>query len=82
MAGPNRNQSFDGYAVTKHDTTANVFDAFFVGVTGDVKVTTSTGAVLTLVGVPAYTVIPVRVTLIWSTGTTATNIVGCKYGIT
>ena len=53
-----------------------------VGVTGDVKVTTDTGAVLTLVAVPAYTVMPLRVTLIWSTGTSATNIVGLKHGTT
>lgn len=82
MAGPNRNLTYSGYAVTKSDTVANVFDAFMVGVTGDVKVTTDTGAALSLIGVPAYTVIPLRVVLIWSAVTTATNIIGLKNAYT
>lgn len=82
MAGPNRNLTYSAYAVTKSDTVANVFDAFLVLVTGDVKVTTDTGAVLTFVGVAANVVIPVRVVLIWSAVTTATGIVGLKNAAT
>lgn len=82
MAGPNRNLTYSAYVITKSDTVANVFDAFMVGVAGDVKVTTDTGAVLTLAAVPAYTVIPIRITLLWSTGTAATNLVGLKNAYT
>ena len=44
-------------------------------VAGNVKVTMKTGATVTL-GIAAGVVIPVRVTRVWATGTTATGLVG------
>ena len=45
----------------------------YVGVTGDVKVTTAQGDDAVFVGVPAGSVIPVQVIRVWSTGTTASS---------
>lgn len=47
----------------------------YVGAIGNVKVTTAQGDVVTFNGVPAGFVIPVQVTRVWSTGTTASNLV-------
>lgn len=46
------------------------------GGTGAVKVTTAAGTDVTFVGLPAGFVIPVQVRRVWSTGTTATSLVG------
>jgi hypothetical protein len=54
-------------------TTAAVI---YVGVGGNVKVTTAQGTAITFTGVLAGSVIPVQVMRVWSTGTTATNMVG------
>lgn len=48
----------------------------YVGVTGDVKVTDIDGNVATFVNVPAGTLLSgFQISLVWATGTTATNIV-------
>lgn len=47
----------------------------YVGGDGDLKVTTIGGDDVTFVGLSAGTFIPVHVLRVWSTGTTATNIV-------
>lgn len=47
----------------------------YVGGDGDLKVTTIGGDDVTFVGIVAGTFIPVHVLRVWSTGTTATNIV-------
>lgn len=47
----------------------------FVGVGGNVKVTTANGDVVTFNGVLAGMVLPVQVRRVWSTGTTATTMV-------
>jgi hypothetical protein len=47
----------------------------YVGGDGDLKVTTIGGDDVTFVGVVAGTFLPVHVLRVWSTGTTATNIV-------
>lgn len=66
------------FAVTPHDTNALTrgADALYIGGAGNVKVTTSLGDTVTFVGVGAGSVLPVRVTLVFSTGTTAASIVG------
>lgn len=46
------------------------------GTTGAVKVTTAQGTDVTFLGVPAGAVLPVQVRRVWSTGTTATNLLG------
>lgn len=48
----------------------------YVGVTGNLKVTTVRGSTVTFVGLAAGIIHPIRVERIWSTGTTATNIIG------
>lgn len=45
----------------------------YVGVGGSVKVSTVQGDAVTFVGVLAGGVIPVQVTRVWATGTSATN---------
>ena len=49
--------------------------AFRVGGAGDVRVTTRMGSTLTLSGLGAGEYVPLAVSRIWATGTTATNIV-------
>lgn len=49
----------------------------YVGGAGNVAVTTFNGENVTFVGLPAGSVIPVTVTRVWSTGTTATNLLAC-----
>lgn len=67
---------FPGGATTfiKSDTTnLPTPSVIYVGVTGDVKVTTAQGDDTVFVGIPAGTVVPVQVIRVWSTGTTATS---------
>lgn len=45
----------------------------YVGVTGDVKVTTAQGDDTVFVAVPAGQVLPVQVIRVWATGTNATS---------
>jgi hypothetical protein len=54
---------------------ATVATAIFVGGAGNIKVTTYGGETLLLTGLIAGQVLPLRVTRVWSTTTTATNIV-------
>lgn len=74
-----------GGAITVHDTTADPngpFRALWVGAAGNVKVTTYDGTAITLIGVPAGTLLPIAVLKVFSTGTTVstpnTNITGLK----
>lgn len=63
-------------AITKSDT-ANLAtpSVIYVGGTGNVRVTTAQGDDTIFYGVPAGNVIPVQVIKVWSTDTTATNLV-------
>ncbi len=63
-------------AITKSDSTAVDFAAIYVGGAGDVKVTCVDGSVAVFTAVPAGTILPVAVVLVWSAGTTATNMTG------
>lgn len=49
--------------------------ALWVGVGGDVKVQMANGDVVTIAGVPAASMLPIRVRQVFSTGTTATGVV-------
>ena len=63
-------------AVTPNDSTnLTPPSVIYVGSAGNVKVTTAQGDAVTFVGVLGGTVIPVQAIRVWSTGTTATNIV-------
>lgn len=66
----------DAAAIVKSDS-ANLAtpSVVYVGGTGNVKVTTAQGSTVTFSGVPAGAVIPVQVIKVWSTDTTATNMV-------
>ena len=61
--------------VTKHDTNelAVYSRAIFCGGTGNLKVTCVDGSTATFTGVPAGAIIPIAAKLVWSTGTTTTN---------
>ncbi len=69
-----------GAAVTPSDSTDLSFVArgLWVGGAGDVKVTTANGDTITLSGVQAGTLIPVAVSRVFATLTTATLIVALK----
>lgn len=62
--------------VTPHDTNGNVFDSLWVGVTGNLAIQTAQGDDITIVAVPAGTLLPIQVKLVKATGTTATSILG------
>lgn len=66
-----------GVAVTKSDSTIlETTRALYVGGAGDVAVIWADGgSAVTLSSVPAGTILPVQVTKVMSTNTTATNIV-------
>lgn len=63
-------------AVTPNDSVnlANP-SVIYVGVGGNIKVTTANGDEPTFVGLLAGSILPVQVIRVWSTGTTATNLV-------
>lgn len=60
-------------AVTPSDSANLAYPSVvYVGGTGNVQVTTAQGDVVVFSGVPAGAVIPVQVTRVWATNTTAT----------
>ena len=67
----------NGFAVTPSDGSdqPQVCRGIWVGSAGNLAVTTRGGNTITLVGVAAGTLLPIRATRILATGTTATNIV-------
>lgn len=62
-------------AVVKSDTVdlANVTKGVWVGGTGDMVVIMANGTTVTITGIPAGSLLPICVSRIKSTGTTATN---------
>lgn len=65
-----------GAAVTPSDATIlSGVRALYVGGAGDVAVTFNDGSTATFVGVVSGFILPVQVSRVMSTGTTATNIV-------
>lgn len=67
-----------GFAITKSDVTvfAQPTRAVYVGGVGNVAVTYLDGTTDTLLAVPTGTMLPISVTQVLSTGTSATNISG------
>ena len=53
------------------------FRAFYVGVSGNLKITTPNGDEVTFVAAPVG-ILPVEATVIWSTGTAASSVVGLR----
>lgn len=67
----------DAVAVTPNDSTVVAFRGLWVGGAGNVAIKGINGnTAVTLVGVPAGTLLPVAVSRVMATNTTATNIVG------
>lgn len=62
-------------AVTASDSTTFEPSVIYVGVTGNVRVTTAQQDDVTFTSVPSGYVIPVQVVKVWSTSTTATSMV-------
>lgn len=82
MAKTNYSPTFPMYpggatAITPSNT-VNLTDPsiVYVGVGGNVRVLTAQGDDVTFVGIPAGAVVPVQVIRVYSTSTTATNLVG------
>lgn len=63
-------------AITPSDTAQNAFSYIYVGTGGDVKVTDELGNVATFTAAPQGGYLWVRTSLVWATGTTASNLVG------
>lgn len=70
--------AISGFAVTASDSTvfAQPTRALYVGGTGDVAVRMLDGTTFTMSAVPAGALLPVRVDMVKSTGTTATLVIG------
>ena len=66
----------DAIAVTPSDSEdlAAVARALYVGTTGNVRLTTHSGRTVTFTSVPVG-ILPVGASRVWSTGTTASNII-------
>tara|TARA_R110000868_G_scaffold58385_2_gene180294 strand:- start:1218 stop:1484 length:267 start_codon:yes stop_codon:yes gene_type:complete len=62
-------------SVSTQDGTGNNGCVLYVGVGGDVKVTTAGGDTVVFTGLLAGMFVPVQVLRVWNTDTTATNIV-------
>lgn len=67
-------------AIVPHDVNdlAYVSRAIYVGGSGDVTLTTLNGDKVAFKGLVAGSILPVRASRVWSTGTTATNLVGLR----
>lgn len=79
----NSDPASDIFAVTESDATADPngpFRGLVFGVAGAIKIQTSAGSTIVLPsGLLAVGIIhPIKITRVWSTGTTATSIYGVK----
>lgn len=63
-------------AITKSDTVQQNYRAIYVGGAGNVAVTTIGGNVVTFTAPPVGTIIPIETSLVMSTNTTATLLIG------
>jgi hypothetical protein len=66
------------FAVTPSDTADLAIDtrAIYVGVSGNITVNMVGSGTVTFTGVPQGTILPIRASRIYATGTTATTLVG------
>jgi hypothetical protein len=73
------NAATGGAAITPSDTVAVDFNGFYVGGAGNIKVDLYDGSTITLNGVLVGSIYPMKVSKVYATGTTATNLVGLKW---
>ncbi len=68
----------DAFAISGNDNTdlANSTRSIYVGGSGNIKLTTIDGSTVTFNGAIAGSILPIRAKRIFSTGTTATNLIG------
>lgn len=65
------------FSITPADSDLNrIIRGFYVGVTGNVQVTTLDEQIVVFVAIPAGQIMPVSCQRVWSTNTTASSIVG------
>lgn len=71
--------ALDAQTITKSDSTVftPAYRALYVTTAGDVKVDTAAGTAITFT-LPANFLLPLAVTKVYSTGTTATGIIGLR----
>ena len=69
--------SYGGTDVTPNDSTdlTTYARALYIGVGGNLKVTTLRGSTLTFIGVGSGSILPVAVRRVWATGTAASSII-------
>lgn len=70
--------AFDAATITPSDTglLTGPPRALYVGVGGDVRVRTRAGTDVTFFNVPTGSILPIEFTRVWTTGTTASQLVG------
>jgi hypothetical protein len=73
---PSTGQVYAIYAMSPQTNLGNQGCVLYVGTGGNLRVTTSGNDILTFVNVQDGTFFPINVIKLWSTGTTATNIIG------
>lgn len=67
--------AFSAIAVTLSDSTVlNITRALYIGVGGNLKVTTANNEAVTFSNLAQGTILPIQVSQCWSTGTTASSI--------
>lgn len=67
--------AYDAVAVTKSDTTdINTTRSLYVGTGGTLQVTMAYGSTVTFTGVPNGTILPIQVTRVWASGSSAADI--------
>ena len=71
-------QGTTGQTITPSDTTTFQGSILFIGGTGNISVKTVAGTNLTFTNVANSFILPVLVSMVYSTGTTATNIVAIR----
>ena len=54
------------------------YRSLYIGGAGDLKVTTANDEDVTFVGLAAGSILPVEIKLAWSTGSTASSIIGLR----
>lgn len=68
----------DAFSITPSDSATLRAAALYVGGAGNVAVTTEDGTTLTFAGVQSGSILPVKVSRVLATGTTATAIAGFR----